>query len=576
MARPSWKEYFFAVCELNAKMSTCVKRSVGAIIVDPISKRIIATGFNGAPSKVKHCTADTCLRKDIPSGEQLHRCKACLSGNTKIKLLDGRSVAIKELIGQEVHGYGYDETTGKVVPVLLTNIQQTKIAKTIRLMFTDGSSIDVTEDHRILMRDETYKEAKDIIPFEDSLMPGKWRNSTNPRFNGYEEIFHPLVPSGTGNASLTKSIDVIRKMRLDGIEITEESYQAFRKLYNKQACFLETMISYGWIENFEHFLQIEAAAYGEYQLTHQMVGDFLNLSSEIIHHCDFNPLNNDPTNLIGLSLKEHSSIHSKQFPREFFVAMGRKGLEAQIKRLQTDEEFRQRKIQNGITNMTKNWNNPKFREHVKQTQINNGKEQVVKLNTSKEIIHKRNISLILRGIHNLILRAGKLTVNTYEALRNKHIIPSKEGNGAPFIETILRFFPSVEEAIEKAEAYNHQVSSIEYLQEEEPVYDFTVDTYHNCLVDFGNDTGIFVHNCHSETNCLAQAAKYGIPVNGMVMYCTHKPCIDCTKLLINAGIKTVYYLNDYPSDLTETMVNEADVELQLVHVTLPPKELPVA
>lgn len=82
--------------------------------------------------------------------------------------------------------------------------------------------------------------------------------------------------------------------------------------------------------------------------------------------------------------------------------------------------------------------------------------------------------------------------------------------------------------------------------------------------------------CHGEGNCLAQAAKYGIPVNGMVMYCTHKPCIDCTKLLINAGIKTVYYLNDYPSDLTESMVNEADVELQLVHVTLHPKELPVA
>lgn len=74
--RPSWKQFFFGVCELTALMSTCTRRKVGAIIVDPASKRILSTGFNGAPSKVKHCTTETCLRKDIPSGEQLQKCKA--------------------------------------------------------------------------------------------------------------------------------------------------------------------------------------------------------------------------------------------------------------------------------------------------------------------------------------------------------------------------------------------------------------------------------------------------------------------------------------------------------------------
>ena len=75
MERPSWKEYFFGIAEQVKSRSTCVRRQVGCVIINQ-NKSILATGYNGAPSRAKHCTEETCLRKDIPSGSQLDRCKA--------------------------------------------------------------------------------------------------------------------------------------------------------------------------------------------------------------------------------------------------------------------------------------------------------------------------------------------------------------------------------------------------------------------------------------------------------------------------------------------------------------------
>lgn len=74
--RPSWDEYFLDVAKLVAKRSTCMRRSVGAILVK--DKRILATGYNGAPAGLKHCLDIGCLRQkmNIPSGERHELCRA--------------------------------------------------------------------------------------------------------------------------------------------------------------------------------------------------------------------------------------------------------------------------------------------------------------------------------------------------------------------------------------------------------------------------------------------------------------------------------------------------------------------
>ncbi|KPK62316.1 MAG: cytidine deaminase [Planctomycetes bacterium SM23_32] len=73
--RPSWDEYFMRIAHEVAKRSTCLRRSVGALVV--LDKRILATGYNGAPSGLPHCSETGCLREqlNVPSGERHELCR---------------------------------------------------------------------------------------------------------------------------------------------------------------------------------------------------------------------------------------------------------------------------------------------------------------------------------------------------------------------------------------------------------------------------------------------------------------------------------------------------------------------
>ncbi|MHB8157021.1 MAG: deoxycytidylate deaminase [Desulfocucumaceae bacterium] len=72
--RPSWDEYFIEITRVVAERSTCLRRKVGAVIVK--DKRIVATGYNGAPSALPHCAETGCMRErmQIPSGERHELC----------------------------------------------------------------------------------------------------------------------------------------------------------------------------------------------------------------------------------------------------------------------------------------------------------------------------------------------------------------------------------------------------------------------------------------------------------------------------------------------------------------------
>ncbi|MFC1867241.1 cytidine/deoxycytidylate deaminase family protein [Thermodesulfobacteriota bacterium] len=67
---------------------------------------------------------------------------------------------------------------------------------------------------------------------------------------------------------------------------------------------------------------------------------------------------------------------------------------------------------------------------------------------------------------------------------------------------------------------------------------------------------------HAEQNLIIQAAYHGISINGSILYCTNKPCVICTKMIINAGIKKIYYEDGYDDPLSDQMLNEAGLELE--------------
>jgi len=73
--RPNWDAYFLEVAHLVSRRSTCLRRSVGAVVVK--DKHILSTGYNGAPKGVRHCEAVGCMREQlkIPSGQRHELCR---------------------------------------------------------------------------------------------------------------------------------------------------------------------------------------------------------------------------------------------------------------------------------------------------------------------------------------------------------------------------------------------------------------------------------------------------------------------------------------------------------------------
>ncbi len=93
--RPSWDTYFMEIASLVARRSTCLRRAVGAIIVK--EHRILSTGYNGAPSGIRHCAEVGCLREtmNIESGQRHELCRGIHAEQNAIIQAAYHGVAIR-------------------------------------------------------------------------------------------------------------------------------------------------------------------------------------------------------------------------------------------------------------------------------------------------------------------------------------------------------------------------------------------------------------------------------------------------------------------------------------------------
>jgi len=99
MTRPTWHEYFVSITKQVATRSTCLRRKVGAIVVK--DKRILTTGYNGAPKGVENCLeAGTCLREElgVPSGERHEICKGLHAEQNALLQAAYHGVSIKDSV----------------------------------------------------------------------------------------------------------------------------------------------------------------------------------------------------------------------------------------------------------------------------------------------------------------------------------------------------------------------------------------------------------------------------------------------------------------------------------------------
>jgi dCMP deaminase len=101
--RPSWDRYFMDIAAMAATRSTCLRRQVGAVIAR--DKRILATGYNGAPAGLRHCSEIGCIRQrmKVASGQRHELCRAIHAEQNAIIQAASSGVSLKDAVMYTTH-----------------------------------------------------------------------------------------------------------------------------------------------------------------------------------------------------------------------------------------------------------------------------------------------------------------------------------------------------------------------------------------------------------------------------------------------------------------------------------------
>lgn len=502
MVRASKKAYYLNIAAEVAKRSTCLRRQYGAVITkDDI---VLATGYNGAPrGEPNCCDVGSCWREEhnIPHGEQYEK---CVVGETRIRTLDNENPQIKDVVGKEIDVFAIDRE-GNIVPAKGRNIRCTGIRNDIyQIRFDDGTTFRCTGDHKIMLRDLSYREAKDL-GYGDSVMP-YYGNADHISNTWHERSFKP----------------------------TKEERERWRKTCKTSKTPIMYLVYKFYHEDFDPSAIIKN-------------GELL------LHHVNGKHHDNTPENLRIVTRRWHSAHHgnlSKQ-TKEQRVQNAKKATEAQRRKIKENPEFAEMKSKTGQKNMRALWAEEEWRiKSIERCRRNFavGRE---KSNRDPAAIRNRAIAKTRKALSLVIFMNGGVrpTEDNYEELRYKAAMTYKN-IAFPKIDKILKWFDSFELALDAAETWNHKVVSVEKLDICVPVYDMEVPDYHNFGVYLNEGTGIFVHNCvavHAEANAIISAARRDMI--GSTLYLAGwedgkrienpEPCEICAKLIKNAGIKEV-------------------------------------
>ena len=436
----------------------------------------------------------------------------CFTGDTKVKLLEGYSLSFEELARKEKENpdsefwvYALDKE-GNPVPALGYHPQITDYSKKIyHIILDDDSEIKCTEDHRIMLRDMTYKRA-DELKIGDSLMSLKTKYCDNTSHNFDREMIynpakaeweftHKIVfreinkysPSDgysihhVDHDFLNNHPDNLSEMktknhrRLHGIQVlvkynkSQKHRDTIRRLHKKRDCLYykcgKIDVKNGLYEN-KSILSLyrENHAVPDFRLTNQNREYQVSVNrGKIRKILAFLMHKNLPINRINYDLLRRGNAVKFQNIELFFTTLNE-----------------------AISLAEKDLKNRKY---------NFSDLEEYYYSQKKFIDHSR--LKIGKYVRNLIFSGKKFNQYNYNKYRDK----------LPTYQSLLNYFENYESVIEYARNYNHQIKNIwiEELEEEIPVYCMEVLEHHNFMLDSGN---VIVHNCDADADgCLLGETK---------------------------------------------------------------------
>ena len=408
----------------------------------------------------------------------------CLTGDTLIKLADGRKKSIEELYNENFSNFyifAFDIKSKKPVITYAENVVLTKHVTKIIKIVTESGEVRCTEDHLWLTKTGEYKQAKDL------------------------------------------KID-------DELETMEFG------ITDKHSLFKKHWTGIGYYEAIDYN--------GNYYLSHHLADEYncrngLEELNELTsnfhrHHVDMNKLNNNPENIKRLKPQDHMSIHMTDW---LYNKGGLEVLSKHGKEIQKNHP----EITENLVNWTKNkllqdpdwardccmkfWHNLtneerkefglKVSEGIKKYYKENGTDKLSIIATdywnqdteSVSIHREKNRQAGIRTSKNnfpnnhkvKILKTLKIILDTKLELNKENYNSSRPSRAYPLYDKILSYFNSYDEALEEAKNYkNHTVLNIEEIIFDEPipVYDIiNSKDFNNFIVMFDDNTCLISHNC---------------------------------------------------------------------------------
>jgi len=258
-------------------------RNAAKAAKDTILRKRILEGLS-LPGKLADCASRRPEESEmfIVEGESAG---GCFSGETRVALTDGRNIPFKELIKEDKEGkknYCYTiKKCGSIGIDLIKHPRKTKSnVSVVKVILDNKEEIICTPDHLFLLKNSVYKKAKDLNG-KDSLMPLYKKYSEIKRgdkINGYEMAYEPKKHKWVYTHALSNKYNMI---------------------------------------NGKHEKQKK---------------------SDVIHHRDFNKLNNSPDNLILMDKQEHLMLHARIIKE----TMARPEVQEKIRKAHQRKEYRER------------------------------------------------------------------------------------------------------------------------------------------------------------------------------------------------------------------------------------------